>query len=172
MPSGSQLVSYCIDRDNTIHSTVRTFNAAILHMHLFTSWKRRMAEKKVEMQAKARSDEIDLRLKEEAKSLRRLCNVLLMSSCSLISWSTSATIYVDLLGIPESEAAAFALVKRMKLVHGTYTHGELVEYRPVIWKFLLQNSRNIVMAIRSRNLGPIRHSNNVSCVFYIFHLLL
>jgi hypothetical protein len=55
------------------------------YMHLFTSWKRRKAKKKAEEQAKARSDEIDLRLKEESKSLRRLCNVLLMSSCSYLA---------------------------------------------------------------------------------------
>jgi hypothetical protein len=50
----------------------------------------------------------------------------------------------------------------MKIVHDTYAHGELVEFRPVIWKSLLQNSRSIVMAIQSRNLGPIRRSNKVS----------
>jgi hypothetical protein len=82
MHSSSQLVSYCIDRDDTIRSTGRTFNDTTLHMHLFTSWKRRTAEKKAEERAKTRSDEIDLRLKEEAKPLRRLCNVLLISSCS------------------------------------------------------------------------------------------
>jgi len=146
MLSNSQLVSYCIDRDDTIHSTGRTFNASTLHMHLFTSWKRRKAEER----AKARSDEIDLRLKEETKFPRRLCNVLLMS-------------------IPESEAAAFELVKRMKIMHDTYTHGELVEFRPDIWKFLLQNSRSIVMAIQSRNLGPIRGSNKANCEYIMSH---
>jgi hypothetical protein len=60
----------------------------------------------------------------------------------------------------------------MKIAHDTYTHGELIEYRPVIWKFLLQDSRSIVMDIRSRDLRPIRRSNKVSCVFYIFRLLL
>jgi hypothetical protein len=77
MLGSSQLVSYRIDRDDTIYSTGRTFNATTLHMHLYTSWKRRKAEKR----AKARSDEIDLRLKKEAKSLKRLCDVLLISSC-------------------------------------------------------------------------------------------
>jgi hypothetical protein len=74
-----RLVSY---RDDTAHSTGLTFNTTALHMHLFTSWKRRNAEKKAKEQIKARSDEIDLRLEEEAKSSGRLHNVLLMSSCS------------------------------------------------------------------------------------------
>ena len=81
MPSNSQLVS-CVDRDDTIHSTGRTFNATAPHsMQLFTSRKRRKAEKKAKKQAKARSDEIDLRLMEDAKSFKGLYNVLLMSSC-------------------------------------------------------------------------------------------
>lgn len=120
-------------------------------MHLFTSWKQRKAEEKARKQAKARSDKIDVRLKEEAKSSRRICNVLLMS-------------------IPESEAAAFALVKHMKIMHDTYAHGELVEYRPFIWKFLLKNSRSMAMAIRSRSdLGPIRPSNEANCEHIMGH---
>ncbi|KAI0277585.1 G-protein alpha subunit [Russula aff. rugulosa BPL654] len=115
-------------------------------MHLSTSWKRRKAEKR----AKAWSDEIDLRLMEDAKSFRRLCNVLLMS-------------------IPESEAAAFALVKRMKFAHDIHTHRELIEFRPVIWKLLLKNSRSIVMTIQSRNLGPIRPSNKAHCEYIMSH---
>jgi hypothetical protein len=78
MLSNSHPASYC---DEAIHSTGRIFNATILHMHLFTSRERRKVEKKAEERAKARSDEIDLRLREEARSSRRLCNVLLMSSC-------------------------------------------------------------------------------------------
>ena len=78
-------LSYSINRDDTIPSTGRTFNATTLHMHIFTSWKLRKVEQKAlqksRQRAKARSDEIDLRLEEEAKSSRRLYNVLLMSSC-------------------------------------------------------------------------------------------
>jgi hypothetical protein len=63
---------------------------------------------------------------------------------------------------------------RMKIVHDSYTHDELVKsFRPVIWKLLLQNSRSIVMAIRGRNIGPIRsNEDEVSCLFYIFYFLL
>ena len=75
---------------------------------------------------------------------------------------------VDLLGIPESEATAFALVKQMKIALGAYTQEELADFRPFIRKILLQNSRRIVMALRSRNLGPARRSNKVRRVFYTF----
>ena len=74
---------------------------------------------------------------------------------------------VDLLGIPESEAAAFDLIKHMRIEHDTFTHEELAYVRRVIRKILLRNSRNIVMAIRSQNLGPTCRSNKVRCLFYI-----
>ena len=73
-----------------------------------------------------------------------------------------------LLGIPESEATAFALVKQMKIALGAYTHEEIADFRPFIRKIFLQNSRRIVMALRSRNLGPARRSNKVRRVFYTF----
>ena len=70
-----------VDRDDMIHSTDGTFNAATPHIGLFTSWKRRKVEVQTEVRSNARSDEIDLRLTEEAESSRRLCDVLVMSSC-------------------------------------------------------------------------------------------
>ena len=75
---------------------------------------------------------------------------------------------VNLLGIPESEATAFALVKQMKIALGAYTHEEIADFQPFIRKIFLQNSRRIVMALRSRNLGPARRSNKVRRVFYTF----
>ena len=58
-------------------SASQIFNA---QMDLVTSRKRRRAERRAEEQAKARSDEIDLHLKEEAKSSKEQCDVLLISS--------------------------------------------------------------------------------------------
>ena len=141
-------------------------------MDLVASRKRRRAERRAEEQAKARSDEIDLHLKEEAKSCKEQCDVLLISSYPHIGYHTPATCArhsncVDK-GIPESEATAFALVKRMKIVHEAYTHEELTDFRPVIWRILLHNSRSVVMAMRSKNLGPVRRSNKVRSMFYIF----
>ena len=147
------------------------FNATTLDMNLLTSTCRK------KWKAKARSDEIDLRLKKK----RNFQDNITMS-CWWVRvftlWSTSATrtICINLLGIRESEATAFSLVKRMKMVHDatTHAHGGLIEFRPVIRKILLQNSHSIVIIIQSQNhdLGPISRSNKVSCPFYILHLLL
>ena len=61
----------------SLPSASQIFNA---QMDLVTSRKRRRAERRAEEQAKARSDEIDLHLKEEAKSSKEQCDVLLISS--------------------------------------------------------------------------------------------
>jgi hypothetical protein len=140
-------------------------------MGLFTYRKRRRAKTQGEEQAKkAQSDEIDLYLKEEAKSFRRLCSVLLISSYPHIVIQgnhTSATDTDGLLGIPESEPTAFALVRQMKFAHGAYAHEEFADFRPLIWKILLKNLRSIVMTIESRT---VSRSNKVRYVFYTFSM--
>jgi hypothetical protein len=125
-------------------------NATAIRMGHFTSKKRRRAEEQAKEQAKARSDEIDFHLKEEAKSFKQQCDVLLIS-------------------IPESEATAFAFVKQMRIAFGAYTREELADFRPFIRKILLQNSRSIVMVLRSRNLAPTRRSNKANCEYIMKH---
>ena len=86
---------------------------------------------------------------------------------------------IDLSGIPKSEFAASAFIRRMKTLHGGQTNndeptefanGKPTDFRRVIWRILLQNARNVVMAIRSQNLGPTGRSNMVSYVFYNFFI--
>ncbi|KAH9997005.1 guanine nucleotide binding protein, alpha subunit [Russula vinacea] len=69
------------------------------------------------------------------------------------------------MSIPESEAAAFDLIKHTRIEHDTFTHEELANFRRVIRKILLRNSRNIVMAIRSQNLGSTCRSNKANCEY-------
>ena len=66
----------------------------------------------------------------------------------------------------------------MKTMHEGHLHDEparfnyekLVNFRPVIWKILLQNSQSIVRAIRSQNIVPACRSNKVCRVFYTFSI--
>ena len=75
---------------------------------------------------------------------------------------------VDILGIPQSEAAAFNLVKQMRVEHWRpNTDEELANFRRVIRKILLRNSRNVVMTILSRSLGPTCRQIKVRCLFCI-----
>jgi guanine nucleotide-binding protein G(i) subunit alpha len=61
-----------------------------------------------------------------------------------------------------------AIVKQMKISHGGYTCEELADFRQIIWKSLLENSRNIVQALRTFDLEPVNHANRVRRFFYTF----
>lgn len=127
--------------------------------------------------------EIDLNLdKQEWKSFKRQCNVLLISSCPLLlrqSYRIADRVYLP--GIPESEVAAYVFIKRMKTLHDSrpndevaqFTNQKLADFRPVVWKILLMNSQSIARSIQSRKVGSLCHSNKVrymSCSFSIFCL--
>ncbi|KAH9988714.1 heterotrimeric G-protein alpha subunit, GPA3-like protein [Russula vinacea] len=124
-------------------------------MGIISSWNRQLEEAR----ARARSDAIDLNIEQESKSFKRQCDVLLMS-------------------IPKSEFAASAFIRRMKTLHGGQTNddepaefanGKPTDFRRVIWRILLQNARNVVMAIRSQNLGPTGRSNMANCECILNH---
>jgi hypothetical protein len=67
-------------------------------------------------------------------------------------------------GAPGFEAEAFAIVKRMKMDHDDYTLEGLADFRSVIWKILLENSQNIVQALRRLN---VKHANRATKVRYL-----
>jgi len=49
----------------------------------------------------------------------------------------------------------------MNIVHDDYTLEELADFRPIIWKILLENSRSIVQSLRG--LSP-KHTNRATKV--------
>jgi hypothetical protein len=148
-------------------------------MSISSSWNRWRAKKK----AKARSDEIDKNIKQESQSFKRQYDVLLMSSYGRILifliYNHHLCKFADCiypLGVTKSEAAASDLIKCMKTIHdgrssderAEFTYEKPADFRRVIWKNLLQNSRSVIMAMRSRYLGPTGRSNMVRYVFYNF----
>ncbi|KAN0141651.1 G-protein alpha subunit [Lactarius tabidus] len=103
------------------------------------SWRVQDAQKQVARRAKAHSDEIDLRIKEDSKRLQRKCDILLMG-CNNYDIST--------------------FVKQMKIIHQHgYTHEERIEFRPTIWKDLLKTSRRIVQVLRALHAEPATDSS-------------
>lgn len=73
---------------------------------------------------------------------------------------------IDSTGTPGSEAAEFAIVKRMKLVHDDYTTEQLAGCRSAIWKILLENSRTVVHALRDIDPERLHSSTKVRPVLY------
>jgi guanine nucleotide-binding protein G(i) subunit alpha len=50
----------------------------------------------------------------------------------------------------------------MKIIHQNgYTNEELLAFRPLIWKNLLESARDVVQALGKFNLEPISPSNKV-----------
>lgn len=109
-------------------------------MNILTSWKQRRADRRAERRAKARSDEIDRQLMEERKCRGQQRDILLI-------------------GTPGSGAESFAIVKCIKLILDDYANEQLIEYRPFIWKTLLENSRDMVQALRNSEAGNFERAN-------------
>ncbi|KAI0284058.1 G-protein alpha subunit [Russula brevipes] len=84
---------------------------------------------------KAHSDKIDRQLRKESRKFRKQHKILLISA-------------------PGSEVNAFTVVKHLRYWCGGYTIGGFADFRPVIWKILLENLRNIVRVLRSNNADP------------------
>jgi len=119
-------------------------------MNVVAFWKERRAEKRARRLAKAQSDEIDRQLVEESKHRRQRHDILLISA-------------------PACQAEAFAIVKHMKVVHDDYTLEGLADFRPVIWKILLENSRSAVQAVRRLNLKRPNCATKANCEYIMNH---
>ena len=60
------------------------------------------------------------------------------------------------------ESGKSTIVKQMKIIHQNgYSHDELIAFRPLIWKNLLESARDVVQALRKFNLEPITPANKV-----------
>ncbi|KAI9457436.1 G-protein alpha subunit [Lactarius psammicola] len=103
-------------------------------MSVLASWRAHRARKQAAKQAKAYSDEIDRQIQEDSKNLWRVCDVLLM-------------------GYDDCDIST--IVRQMKIAHRDgYTHEERIEFRPTIWKGLLEASRNVVQTLRALHVVP------------------
>ncbi|KAI9460345.1 G-protein alpha subunit [Russula earlei] len=96
-----------------------------------------------EADGKARSDMIDRQIEEDAKKFKRECKILLLGS---------------------GESGKSTIVKQMKIIHQNgYMRDELLAFRPLIWKNLLESARDVVQALAKFNLEPISPSNKANC---------
>ncbi|KAH9061752.1 G-protein alpha subunit [Lactarius deliciosus] len=112
---------------------------------ILASWEEWLAAKR----AKARSEEIDRQIAEDAKFFKRTRNVLLM-------------------GLNDLDTSA--IVRQIKLIYQSgYSHEELLDFRPSIWRRLLETSRRIAQDLRSSGLEPTTHANKANCERILNH---
>lgn len=139
-------------------------------MNILASWKQQRAEKRAERRTKARSDEIDRQLMEERKCRGQQRDILLIGSCFPSSqfWLLYG-LTVGSTGTPGSGADSFTIVKCIKLILDDYANEELIEYRPFIWKTLLENSRDMVQALRNSETASFERANCATKVRCTFH---
>ncbi|KAF7354156.1 Heterotrimeric G-protein alpha subunit [Mycena venus] len=89
---------------------------------------------------KERSDAIDRQLEEDSKKLKKECKILLLGSRESIN----------------------AIVKQMKIVHQDgFSREELVAYRPIIHKCILDSAQTVIRAMRNKGVDPVRFGNRV-----------
>ncbi|KAN0135857.1 Guanine nucleotide binding protein (G-protein), alpha subunit [Lactarius tabidus] len=99
--------------------------------------------------AKARSDEIDRQIKEEARTFRGWCDLLLV-------------------GLNEPEM--FSIVKQVMIIcQDGYSREELLDFRLSIWRYLLDTSRRVVQDLRDLGLEPVTHANKANCERILNH---
>ncbi|KDQ56210.1 hypothetical protein JAAARDRAFT_132809 [Jaapia argillacea MUCL 33604] len=78
--------------------------------------------------AKARSDAIDRDIETDSKKFRKECKILLLGS---------------------GESGKSTIVKQMKIIHqGGFSKDELMAFRPIIYKNMLDSAQAIVLAMR------------------------
>ena len=69
---------------------------------------------------------------------------------------------VPLFSSGSGESGKSTIVKQMKIIHQNgYSRDELIAFRPLIWKNLLESARDVVQALRKFNLEPITPANKV-----------
>ncbi|KAK3940115.1 guanine nucleotide-binding protein alpha-3 subunit [Diplogelasinospora grovesii] len=100
-----------------------------------------------EIEQKKRSQKIDKELEEDSKRLRRECKILLLGS---------------------GESGKSTIVKQMKIIHlKGYSDDELYNYRPTVFKNLLECARAVISAMRQFEIEPAIEENKALCDFLL-----
>lgn len=92
------------------------------------------SESAADIESKKRSQQIDRKLEEDSRRLRRECKILLLGS---------------------GESGKSTIVKQMKIIHQNgYTPEELEMYRLTVYKNLLECAKSLIAAYRQFDIEP------------------
>ncbi|KAG5651387.1 hypothetical protein H0H81_008853 [Sphagnurus paluster] len=90
---------------------------------------------------KLKSDLIDKQIEEDSKKYKRECKILLLGS---------------------GESGKSTIVKQMKIIHQNgFSDKELAEYRPVVYKNVLDSAQAVVVFMRKIGLECVEYGNRV-----------
>ncbi|ROW09690.1 hypothetical protein VMCG_02217 [Cytospora schulzeri] len=106
-----------------------------------------MSKSSEEGDQKKRSQKIDKDLEEDSKRLRRECKILLLGS---------------------GESGKSTIVKQMKIIHlKGYSDDELYNYRPTVFKNLIECAKAVINAMRQFDIEPANEENRAYCDFIL-----
>lgn len=98
--------------------------------------------------SREQSEAIDKQIEEDSRKLRKECKILLLGS---------------------GESGKSTVVKQMKIINQNgYSQDELLTFRPIVNKNLVDSAQAIVLAMRKFGVDPELGENRV-CGFYLFY---
>ena len=111
------------------------------------------------------SEEIERRLDEDSKRLKRECKILLLGQ--FIPFSNQST---SLFPPGSGESGKSTVVKQMKIIHqGGFTTDQLLEYRPIVYRNVAECARSVVIYMRKIGVECQETTNRVS--FFLIYPL-
>lgn len=118
---------------------------------------------KGDQQSKIRSEEIDRSLDEDNKRLKRECKILLLGAFLLErerkGWNCPDSYFQTGSG----ESGKSTIVKQMKIIHqGGFTTEQLLEYRPIIYRNVVESARSVVIYMRKTGIECKELTNRVN----------
>ncbi|KZV98283.1 guanine nucleotide binding protein, alpha subunit, partial [Exidia glandulosa HHB12029] len=91
---------------------------------------------------KQRSEEIDKQIEEDSRKFKKECKILLLGS---------------------GESGKTTIVKQMKIIHQNgYTRDELMHFRPVVYRNLVDSANAIITAMRKLGVDPKEPANRAN----------
>ncbi|KAK7748810.1 Guanine nucleotide-binding protein alpha-2 subunit [Cytospora paraplurivora] len=106
-----------------------------------------MSKNSEETEQKKRSQKIDKDLEEDSKRLRRECKILLLGS---------------------GESGKSTIVKQMKIIHlKGYSDDELYNYRPTVFKNLIECAKAVINAMRQFDIEPANEEMKAYCDYIL-----
>ncbi|KAI6379959.1 G protein alpha subunit [Pyricularia grisea] len=110
-----------------------------------------MSASSEESEQKKRSQRIDKDLEEDSKRLRRECKILLLGS---------------------GESGKSTIVKQMKIIHlKGYSDDELYNYRPTVFKNLIECAKAVISAMRQFDIEPQLEGNKELCDYLLDYMV-
>lgn len=126
-----------------------------------------MSANSEETEQKKRSQRIDKDLEEDSKRLRRECKILLLGMWEPF-WYWCRHLGLTILFTGSGESGKSTIVKQMKIIHlKGYSDDELYNYRPTVFKNLIECAKAVINAMRQFDIEPAHEENRAYCDFLL-----